>query len=118
LADFEDLFRRVAQRPGMYMVQTLEEYKAFILGYNIALCEAPLLGLREYFIKKNNGGNNLVYGDMESLVSGETEDDKIKSWHFLLEEFFEARRKKGLQKIFAEHQKWLEKQSWYRSSQT
>jgi hypothetical protein len=113
LADFEDLFRRVAQRPGMYGIRTLEQYQSFLLGYNFALCEAPLLGLKEYFVKKNNGGNNLVYGNMEALVDGETEDERIRSWHSLLEEFFEARRNKGLQKIFVEHQKWLEEQNWY-----
>src|SRR5262245_38511646 len=120
---FESLIEAICKRPQMWVnPATFDTVCALIQGYDMALWNAPLLGLREWLVVRLDWGNNLNWSSLalkclsgnDSLSKGHTEGAKfIEPLGRLLFEFLKYRRSRGLTIIFSAYAEWLRHQEWY-----
>ena len=109
-------------RPAMMGVRNFREAAAFLVGFDSATMGGLLAGFREWLVVRANGGNNLAFvGLVEMLMakSPPVGDDRdraeIEYLMATLDEFLTERSEwDALRRIYAKHQNWLRKQSWYR----
>lgn len=121
-SDFEELVTGIGKRPGMYVgAYTLEAVCSYLVGYDEALLNAPLLGFHQWLVVQLRTGNNVAWpGLIRHFIppKSDTDDDAVEKARIeaacnLIVQFLRFRRQYGLTKIFYEYGKWLLRQKWY-----
>jgi hypothetical protein len=120
MTDLATIVRNVSKRPGMYMREpSFEAFAAYLNGFDVARDGGPLLGFKEWLVRRANSGNNLAWaGLVEGLISkyGAEPTDPDRIIHdagALVLEFLAYRDEWGLRKVLGEYEEWLRKQDWY-----
>jgi hypothetical protein len=90
-SNYQKLFQAIAEKPGMYLVEeSLACYISFISGYVAAYEEKPLLGFREWLVKKKYIGTNQTWSAVLFKITAQTEQERILSFHKLISEYFQS----------------------------
>jgi len=110
----------------MYFAQpSYEVVAAFLLGFDLATEGGALRGFREWLIVRNDGGNNLAWGELvlQSVFSGDSDpkarakeapQEAIDTIFKLVREFSLARAEpEGMRRILLSYEGWLRRQDWY-----
>jgi hypothetical protein len=105
----------------MYLrVNTYDAAVAFVGGYNTAQSGGLLVGFREWLIVRVDGAENRAWTELVLLELGDPKEkgeqsELIKGLFRVLEEFVAVRDvRDGLRRIYAAHEKWLQRQDWYK----
>jgi hypothetical protein len=113
----------VGKRPSMYLrVSTFDAAVSFVDGYDMALSGGLLVGFREWLIVRVDGASNMAWTALVLLALEDPEAQGeqsvlIKGLFRVLEEFVAVRDVYGgLRRIYAAHEKWLQRQDWYTST--
>lgn len=89
--NYQEFFQAIAERPGMYLVEeSLACYISFISGYIAAYEEKPLLGFREWLVKKKYIGTNQTWSAVVFNITARREQERILSFHKLMSEYFQS----------------------------
>jgi hypothetical protein len=95
---------------------------AYIDGFNAARGGGPLAGFREWLVVRVNGGNNLHWARLVSLLtSPHTVQDAaakqevlwIQALGNVLAEYLRYRHDNGITKVYYDYGRWLLRHRWY-----
>jgi hypothetical protein len=82
------LMKKVATRPGMYLVEeTFDNFIALVTGYDMALEGTFLHGFNDWLWKRDIIGHPQSWMAMPHYVKQETEVEKMEYFVSLLEKF-------------------------------
>lgn len=129
MPDSRTLFENVRLRPGMYVQEpTYAVLSAFVRGYDLALDGGPLCGFREWLVARLGYANNLAWEGLvleaafpdapnpqaEVRSSTANQQHAVRVMFELIAEFQTLRAESdGMRKIYAQYERWVNKQSWY-----
>jgi hypothetical protein len=122
-SDFEAMVSLLCRNPDMVVGRaSFDTVCAYLLGFDSARSNGPLLGFQPWLVMRVNGWNNMAWpGLVERIIPPVQPDpDTLRAEHRRIEalgnvlrEFLTYRRENGLTKLFSDYATWLRRRSWY-----